>query len=49
MKILLVLGLVGLVAMGYALVQGDLSAAGLLVLPEILIFMFYRREQRSLG
>jgi hypothetical protein len=46
MKVLLALAPVGLVALAYALTQGDWGNAGLLVFIELLIFMCYRTEKR---
>lgn len=46
MKVLMVLAPVGLVAMAYALTQGDWENAGFFVFIELLILMCYRTEKR---
>lgn len=46
MKALLLLAPVCLVAMLYALTQGDWGSAGLLLLIELLIVVNYRTEKR---
>lgn len=48
MKVMLVLAPVVLVAMVYALAQGDFWAAGLLAFIEVLMFLGYRAEKRRL-
>jgi uncharacterized membrane protein len=47
MKALLVMAPIALVAMGYALAQGDWKVAGILAFSEMLTFISYRREKGS--